>query len=169
MSETNSGSQVIVFDYKQPATAYEFNKLLRGLIKPGVYSGGVCTFLSNTVSIAAFRAFFNVLDDTDISVHIVTTEAVTVPCVSTKEYVVMSYTWISTEQNWIDFSNKSLAELVTGDIILTKITYTGPNIASLDNTYKTIGMLNSDGDLIGSDGYEVASQKQAKAYAIALA
>jgi len=94
MSVVNLGNQTLTFDYMQPGKAEEFNQLLRGTIKPGIYSGAECTYDSNIITIPAFRAFLNV--GTDLGVLAVTTTDVEVTAIAPKDYLVMSLTWANT-------------------------------------------------------------------------
>jgi len=143
MSSINLGGQSIVFDFKQDASAEGFNALLRGIVKPGVYSGGAVTYLGNTISIAAFKAVFN-LTNSSGSVAISTTTAVSQTITPPyNAYLVMNYTWYDVRENWIDFEFKAVGSLLATDIILCLVTYSGSNISSIDTTVRTEGLFDS--------------------------
>lgn len=148
MSNTNLGGQVITYDYKQPAQAKEWNTSMRGLIKPGFYSGDEPTQSGNDILIPIFRAYVNVNHATDDKgINVYTESQITYassPGEPTKDYLVMNYTWYDAIENWLDFEFKSEGELDANDIIITKVTYSGANLSSIDNTVRTIGLLFDD-------------------------
>jgi hypothetical protein len=54
---------------------------------------------------------------------------------SAKPYLVMSYTWQDLADQFLDFSYKSVGELVSTDFIIALVTFSGANVNGFDYTY----------------------------------
>lgn len=66
MSETNIGSQTLVWDFRFPIKGATFNKFARDTIKPGVYKGMTISFTGDIVFVDGGKIFINCkLDDRD--------------------------------------------------------------------------------------------------------
>jgi microcystin-dependent protein len=106
MSYVNLGNQIINFDYKEPLEAKEFNKLLRDILNPGIYAGGLVTVGGiNSISIAPFTALLYV--STDKAVTAKTTTAVSMTVSSLTPIVYIQYVWEDVIENWLDFSTRA--------------------------------------------------------------
>lgn len=141
MSAVNQGNQTITFDYKNIGTGDSFNKLLKNLIKPGIYKiASAITNSGNTISIPAFTAGLNV--DTDKFIHVSTTSVVTQTAVEANgDVLVITYSWGDTAENWLDFQWRNAAsDPYDNEIILCQVTYSGGIVNSIDLTVQTKGL-----------------------------
>ena len=157
MSITNLGNQVVSLKFHAPATGAEVNKMLRGIIKPGVYSGGVVSIVGGsgtTARIAPFRAVFNSTDGVDDNklVNIYTTTDIDLTHTTTSENILyMTYTYNLSQVVYIDFAwRASTAPAVTNEVILCKVTFSGANMVSVDNGERTVGLFDTTSNLYSS-------------------
>ena len=137
MSSTiNNGSQNLTFDYRQEGTSEGFNKLLYTLIPQGILKGGNLSINSGLiVNIAPMTCYFK--DETnEVGVRIETRENATVTLSQAKPYVVGEFTWINTEDNFMEFKAVDLPsddQIVFGRGIFASVN----TISGFDTTYKT--------------------------------
>ena len=157
MSITNLGNQVVSLKFHAPATGAEVNKMLRGIIKPGVYSGGVVSIVGGsgtTARIAPFRVVFNSSDGVidDKLVNIYTTADIDLIHTTTSENILyMTYTYNLSQVVYIDFGwRASTAPAVTNEVILCKVTFTGANMTAVDNGERTVGLFDTTSNLYSS-------------------
>lgn len=152
MSETNLGVQIITFDYQEPATAKDFNKLLRGVVKPGIYSGGQLSKIDNsTVSIAPFIALFYV--GIDKAIVITTSSSISLTADSDNPILYMTFSWADTVHNYIDFGfRSSSSQPITNEICLGTIGFTGSIVnGNFDYSRKTSGLFDSSYNLYATN------------------
>jgi len=150
MSITNLGSQSTRFEYKTQATGAEFSKFLRGVVKPGIYSGGAVTATTPGVGselvLAAFNAIFNC--DSDKIAHTTTAATITATMPTGKNVWYMTYAYLPVVENWIDFGYRVDTDpAVANEIIICKCTWSGAlytgNVTAIDYTYRTFGLYDS--------------------------
>ena len=138
MATTDNGSQVITFKYQQEGTAEGFNKLLLGVIPTGVISGGELIRLDDsTVQITTLNM---VISDGNVTVHVQTTENATVYVSTQKPYIVATYDWAYSINNYVSFEAMSLSEIPSDgySIILGKCEFSGGTMSSnFDYTRRT--------------------------------
>lgn len=140
MSNINLGGQVVTFSYQHPATGRNFDTLLRNVIKPGVYNGGLLSKVDNTtIAIAPFDCWFNT--GTDKACHISTTSIITLTVSSSTPIIYMTYTWSDSASNYIDFGSRAIGSTaVTNEIQLGIVTFSGGNVNSFDYSSRTVGL-----------------------------
>jgi hypothetical protein len=140
MSATNLGNQYITFDYKHPATGEDFNTLLRGGIKPGVYEGGLITPSGGVeISIAPFVIYINTGDDKLCRIE--TRSAVSLSVTEATPVIALTYTWSNVSENWLNFNQRASGSApLTNEIILGECTFAGGIITGIDYTDKTWGL-----------------------------
>ena len=150
MSITNLGSQSTRFEYKTQATGAEFSKFLRGVVKPGIYSGGAVTATTpgfgSELVLAAFNAIFNC--DSDKIAHTTTAATITATMPTGKNVWYMTYAYLPVVENWIDFGYRVDTDpAVANEIIICKCTWSGAlytgNVTAIDYTYRTFGLYDS--------------------------
>ena len=165
MSSTDRGSQDVTFDFKHPLQGKEFNKLLRGAIKHGIYQGGAVSITSdgsvapgsnNAITIQPFQTVMN--SGTDKLVNIATSASLQLTCNDTSgpqsasdTLLVMRYVWDDVIQNYIDFEyeDESTYVVLDTDVVVCKITYSAyPTISALDTTVRTSGIFDDDYNLV---------------------
>lgn len=145
MSVVDLGIQQIIFKYKTSATGAEFEKFGRGIVKPGIYSGGVVTNAGNDLLLAPFNCLFNV--DSDKIAQITTSANIMQTITFPNDIFYMTYAYLPVGNNYIDFGfRQSSAAPVTNEITLCKVTWnvgTGL-VATMDNSVKTYGLFDVD-------------------------
>lgn len=145
MSITNLGNQYITFDYRHPATGRDFNTLLRGGIKPGIYSGGTITITgANTISIAPFIAYL--YSSTDKLVRVETRTAVALTITESTPVLSITYPWADVAENWLDWNQRAHGSApITNEVCLGEMVFVANAINSIDYTVKNWGkQLESD-------------------------
>lgn len=147
MSITNLGNQYITFDYKHPATAKDFNTLLKGAIKPGIYSGGDITITgANTISVAPFIAYL--YSDTDKLVRVETRLAVALTIAESTPVLSITLPWANVVENWLDWNQRAHGSaVITNEVCLGEMVFVANAINSIDYTVKNYGLYNEDGVL----------------------
>ena len=165
MSSTDRGSQDVTFDFKNPLQGKEFNKLLRGVLKHGIYQGGAVSITSdgavapgtnNAITIQPFQTVFN--SGTDKLVNVATSASLQLTCNDTSgpqsasdTLLVMRYVWDDVIQNYIDFEyqDETLYTPLDTDVVVCKIVYgVYPAISSLVTTGRTSGLFDDDYNLV---------------------
>jgi len=165
MSSTDRGSQDVTFDFKHPLQGKEFNKLLRGIVKHGIYQGGAVSITSdgtvapgtnNAITIQPFQTVFN--SGTDKLVNVATSASLRLTCNDTSgpqsasdTLLVMRYVWDDVIQNYIDFEyqDETLYTPLDTDVVVCKIVYGEyPAISSLVTTGRTSGIFDDDYNLV---------------------
>jgi len=153
MSTVNNGTQTITFDYENLCTGDDFNKLLTGAIKPGLYGtyAGITISSGNIISIPTFNMFIQ--SGTGHLLHITTAVAFTktIVTVSASDYLYATFTYSETVENYLDFNVRAVGSTaVTNEIILgtinstgagtaiTSVSLTGITYGLFDNTFKRI-------------------------------
>ena len=187
MSTTNLGNQEITFRYQHVATAAEFNTLLKGPIKPGIYSGSILNIIDNaTVGINPFIACFDVEDDSNPGnkvVHVITSGIANVTVSETDTVVYAKYVWNYSKSNWwLDFGSHASESAVDNEIIFGTCVYSGSTLTSINYNNKTKGLtdelfnllvpsgskiyggFDTDPELFANSDEYVASQKAIKTY-----
>ena len=141
MASVNTGNQLITFRYQQEGTAEGFNKLLCGVLPEGVISGGnlirVGGATSNTIQVDTMQLL---IGDGNIIVHAETRESFTMSVDNQKPFIVASFNWSQSANNFVSFEAKSLTEInsMNHPIILGRAVFQGGNLSSeFDYTRKT--------------------------------
>lgn len=156
----NFGNMEISFDYKNPQTSQDFNKLNNEVIRPGVYDGLNLTYTdSSTITISSGTFFIKNQYDPNgrkpiISAKIRLTSsgtltkstALTYPYNSGSfdkdhPYIVINMDWSNTENYYPDFLGVSLADLSTSQyqncVLLGKAVFNISNVfVNVDTTLK---------------------------------
>lgn len=152
MSNVNLGDQEILYDFRQPATSAGFNRLLRHLIKPGVYKGGVVNIVTGTtVQILPLEAFLNTQlgADNNLGCHVKTKLPFTISIPQTTpgvdEYLYITLNWLNTIENWVDFLHRPVdSSPVTNEVIVARLSYTAGNVTDITYIDKTWGFIDVD-------------------------
>lgn len=144
MGATDNGDQLVFFDYKQPASAESFNKVMKDAIEPGVYNGGILTDVgADNITVSPFIIF---IEDTD-ALRIIRIKGQTNATVNangegddvTPAYLYCTYTWINTELNYLDFAFRATTDSpIAGELILGTVFFTaGGNIDTVSQAGQT--------------------------------
>lgn len=143
MGTTNYGTQTIKFDFKEPGKAENFNKLNYKLFPTGIYSGGLLTkSASNSVQVGTLTCFIEDITN-ELSVSMTTANTVELTVAPSTPYIVLSYAWSNTENNYIDFKAIAYADLSADDLVVGKCIYIGGNLqTSFDYSRRTKPYVN---------------------------
>ena len=158
MASTDNGKQVITFRYQQEGTAEGFNKLLSGVIPTGVISGG--ELLRKDNSTVQIRPMQMMIGDSNIIVHVQTTENATVNVTLDKPYVIATFNWSNLVNNYVNFEASSLVNIPStrNAIILGKCEFTGVEMGSqFDYTRKTWSSSYLNNDFLFNNTYNTKS------------
>lgn len=157
MANTDNGGQVITFRFQQEGTAEGFNKLLKGVIPSGIISGGELTKINDTtVSISKLQMM---IGDSNVIVHVQTTENATVSVSYQQPYVIASFNWANLANNFVTFEQSALNTLPSNQtaLILGKCEYTGTTLTSFDYTRKTWSSTYYNNDFLFDNTYRTKS------------
>lgn len=134
MSAINNGNQQVTYDYKQAITSQGFNKVNYKLHPKGIYEGGEVVKVND--SEIRIQPFVCLYEDTvnKVSVKIETDTYAVVAVSASTPYVVGRFTWLNTEDNYMDIVAIAQAELVATDVIFARLQFTGA-ILSTDYDY----------------------------------
>ena len=157
MSEINIGQQEVTFDYKEPAEAKEFNKLLRGAVKPGFVSGGEISRSGDIVTIQPFLAYLNVSDGVNDDKMIQVRTSITCNIDMTEsgrrlsdEILYMTYTWIDTENCWLDFNTRLESEgAILNEVIIGS--WTSGDLSTISDNKRTFSLYDENYNVKLSD------------------
>ncbi len=149
MGTTNYGNQDLSFDFKEPGKSENFNKLNYKLFPSGIYSGGLLTRVSNSsVTIAPLVCYMD--DDTsEVGVRIKTATVVTKEVSSAYPYLILRFSWLNLENNFMDIESVAYSGILTGDLVIGRCVYDGGSLISFDYTRRTdpiLSSLKSDND-----------------------
>ena len=140
MASVNTGNQLITFRYQQEGTAEGFNKLLCGVLPEGVISGGLLMKEEESDTTIRVDPMQLLIGDGNVTVHVETRESFTMAVNSQKPFVVASFNWSQSVNNYVSFEAKSLTEInsMNHPIILGRAVILGGTLSSnFDYTRKT--------------------------------
>ena len=140
MASVNTGNQLITFRYQQEGTAEGFNKLLCGVLPEGVISGGLLTRVGQSNTTIQVDPMQLLIGDGNIIVHVETRESFTMVVNSQKPFIVASFNWSQSVNNYVSFEAKSLTEInsMNHPIILGRAVFLGETLSdNIDYTRKT--------------------------------
>ena len=151
MSSINEGSQVITYQYQDPAVSSKFNTIVRDFIVPGIYKGGAVTVLSShTVNILPFVAYIRSNDLSDNQgIRCQTQSAVsqTIPNGPSQTYTIyLTYSYATSPTNYADFNIRlSSAPPVSNEVRICNVTNDGAGlISTVDYTTRMRGTVDVD-------------------------
>ena len=158
MASADNGKQVITFRYQQEGTAEGFNKLLNGVIPTGVISGGELLRIDDsTVEISPMQMM---IGDGNVIVHVQTTERAKVNVTLGKPYVIATFNWANSVNNYVSFEASSLVDIPSNGnaIILGKCEFSGQVLGSqFDYTRKTWSSSYLNNDFLFNNKYNTKS------------
>lgn len=157
MGSTDYGTQLITFQYNQPATSGTFNRLLYDTLPPGIYDGMYLSKPEPTLNRVAISTGTVVLHDpnyteiTDdsipellvdgVAVKVQTTSSVTdLDLTTTKPYVVINYVWQNVTDNYANIETKAWGDVdETQDVIIGRGSFvSGVLQDTFDYTRRTV-------------------------------
>ena len=123
MGVTDYGTQTHVFDYRQAATGQGFNRLNYKLLPPGIYEGGTLTRISDVlIEISALTCYITDSGN-NVGVRIKTAVAQQISISSAEPWVVLRFSWVNAENNYMDMVAVSHANIQADDLVVGKAVY----------------------------------------------
>ncbi|MGD9678185.1 MAG: hypothetical protein AB7V16_07450 [Vulcanibacillus sp.] len=128
MGSTNVGNQILTYDYRQDVIAIGFNRLNYKLHPKGIYQGGGLTKISDSqANILPMVCLYDYQSGTTgLTTRIETLDAASVSGLSpSSPYIIGRFTWINTEDNFMDFEAATEADLQDDWLIFGRAIYAG--------------------------------------------
>lgn len=147
MGLVDNGKQIVVFDYKQKGTSEGFNKLLYNMIPKGIIKGG--TLVKNTdasIYVTPFLAFFEDISK-KIGIRLETTENASVDVSVSKPFVIIRFSWLNLEDNFMDIISASSTEIEETDFILGRCIFDSSTLTTFDYSKKSWAKSYYDKDI----------------------
>lgn len=148
---SNDGDQTLTFDYKQNATSTSFNSILRGIMKPGIYEGGLLARINDTtVSLSSYVAVINASNDDTIAIRVEAANSFNVTVSSTNTVVVLRFEWHEQEDNYVRPLAVPPGSVVVDDIVVGTLNFSGSTLTSIsyDNATNPREAVSQDADTI---------------------
>lgn len=155
MATANQGKQEVTIGYKQRVSSLVVNKLLRGILRPGLYTGGeVSVVNSNTLNLESFSVLINSeFTETDnlgnttnskIIVKVSSFEDIkfdtTGVGVNTQKVLWGSFTWAKAKANYMNFGFSNVGANPVDSIVFSTVYFDGSgNIINLSDINNTLG------------------------------
>jgi hypothetical protein len=146
----NLGNQKITFDFKGPAKGSEFNRLLYGSVKPGIYKGLELSIVStSSISISPGIAFLNtsfqaetkrmVLAETRSNISYTFTNT------SYNQILYLKYDYKELVDNWVQVASiPASGSAPVNSVIIGNVYFNEGSISSADYKNKTWGLYRAD-------------------------
>lgn len=147
MGLVDNGKQILVFDYKQKGTSEGFNKLLYNMTPKGIIKGG--TLVKNTdasIYVTPFLAFFEDISK-KIGIRLETTENASVNVSVSKPFVIIRFSWLNLEDNFMDIISVSSTEIEETDFILGRCIFDSSTLTTFDYSKKSWAKSYYDKDI----------------------
>lgn len=159
----NDGNQTITFRYLQDATSFSFNNLLREIMKPGIYEGGLLSIVDDTtVEVAPYTAIVYASNDDTVAIRVRTSTEYNVAVSSTEPVLVLTYEWHSQETNYVQAQAMSWSQVNSEDptgelyVVIGEAQFSGTTLTGFD--YSTREQVTKDADtMLLGDTYSVNS------------
>lgn len=139
MGITNVGSSVHIFSYKQALTSKSFNYLKYKVTNPGIYDGFAVSKINDSqVTIAT--GTFVIEDDTNkVSVKIKTETTISLSTSNIDYMLIFRMTWVDALNNYVDCLAVEPSEVLSTDVVIGKLSYSGSTLTAVDYSYRTFG------------------------------
>lgn len=153
MSATDSGSQVLGFDYQQPAKSSSFNRGWIDLIPRGVFTGMTLTKVSGTtIKVTSGTVYIHDLENNTGTRIETTTDSNVITPTASALYIVARFNWANVANNYMDFLPVGYADSATREANYTGSGTEDTSILMRDDIIlgKTIllgGVVQTDFDL----------------------
>ena len=132
MGATNTGNQFIIYKFKTPLDGGPLNKLLHGVMGPGVILGFSSSFLDDELTIGAGGLIIN---DGTRTIRIDTADSILVTMSAATPYLIARFLYAETEPNWCDFLAVASGSIGANDVVIAKVSFSGPDIFSVESFF----------------------------------
>lgn len=150
-NSTDKGNQIQQIRPNRQIRTQALNSLFYQIIPDGIYAGATLTKVSNnTLSVSPGVVFIN--DDTaKTAIRIETTSdwSMTNEASPTKPYIVFTYEWSDDPDNYMDIVAKNSGDLLSKDLIVGKVIFSGSNIDTFDYNERSVAKLAFDFPPVG--------------------
>lgn len=167
MSNINQGLQFVTFDFKHKAKGYDFNRLNREVLKPGVYKGMSLSFTANDLIISSGNILINgtfqfdqntVLNNILVKIDFETSYTYVnfspsrqqAPFVFYDELVYLHYEYDEVIENYAEFRKISVFDIATlspNDLIIGSVSFdSNANINGVSYFYREYGSFTYETD-----------------------
>jgi len=157
----NDGNQTITWGYLQNAESQSFNALLRAIMKPGIYEGGLLSKISDIeVSLAPYTSILYAVNEETVAIKVDTTTSFNLAISPTTPIVILRYEWYSTESNFVEAVAVDQTTIDNNDpngdlyVIIGEAIFNGTVLESID--YSDREQVSKDADtLLLGDSYSI--------------
>jgi hypothetical protein len=130
MGSVDNGGQILSYDYKEQGTSAKFNRLHYKVVPRGIYAGGAFSKVDDTnITIAPLITTFEDIVNS-VTIRLETTTPATLVVSSVNLYVIGRFTWLNTENNFMDFLAVPFSSITASDLVLGKLTYTSSTLST---------------------------------------
>lgn len=148
----NLGNQKITFDFKNPVKGSEFNRLLYGSVRPGVYKGLNISIANLTsINISPGIAFLNTSYQAETKRTVVAEFRGTInfPIVNTSinQYIYLKYDYKEIVENWVQVATvPATGSVPVNSVVIGTVYFNEGVLTSADYSNKTWGLYRADGN-----------------------
>jgi len=158
----NDGNQTITFDFQQEATSLSFNTLLREIMRPGIYEGGLLSGVDDsTASISPYTIIINAENDDTVAVKVETQESYNISGISaTNRIIVLRFNWYPQTENYVQAVAIPSGSVTDTDIIVGTAVYSGPvltSFASDDENFPRLQISKDADTILLGDAFSIDS------------
>lgn len=158
----DDGTQTITFTYEQDATSSSFNNLLHGLLKPGIYEGGLLSKVDDvTVSLASYTTVINADNVDSTAIRVETENAYNVTVAVATPVVVLRYEWHSQSNNFVKAVSVAPGSVTQNDVVVGVCDFVGAVLQTTfiyDDATNPREQVSKDADtILLGDSYSVSS------------
>ncbi len=137
MGSINNGGQLLTYDYRQTIKSQDFNRLNYKLHPSGIYEGGTLIKVNDAeVRLQAFTCLYED-EDNSLSIRITTTTDATVSVSPSTPFIIGRFSWLNTENNFMDLVSVSFEDILDSDIIFGQLFFEGSILSPTFDYSKT--------------------------------
>jgi hypothetical protein len=146
----NKGNQILTWDYLNASSSESFNRLLKDIVRPGIYEGGLVDVIdASTASINPMSVLIVPENNSDLAVKVRVQDPYQITVDQANPYLICEIDWINQEDNFLDFvvqntpasgNQLNIALLNFSGATFTSVDYS--NSDRIDNTAATQVMGN---------------------------
>jgi len=129
MGSTNFGNQIQTVQFYAPAQSLVVNRKETEVQERGIFKGGYCTYVGNTVTISPLVC---VIGDDDYTLRIKTQISVAIVAAIATPYIVLRWTYAATANNYMDFLAVGSGSILANDLIICKCNFVAGNISGIE-------------------------------------
>jgi len=163
-NSTDTGTQVITYDYAQSATTEDINKQVYKLIRPGIYDGLSLSIEQADpaqVRVSTGVCYIEAANDVDLGVRVeTTTEIVLSDIAPATPYVIIHFEWYNDPDSFAEIKSVAIGSIEDEDLILGIGTFSGSTLTGFtldDGVHPRDYVSNNADTLLLGDSASVTS------------